>query len=324
MLLDAIALLCALLIGFAAHRASLCNVRAVEEIIKTGNARMLSSLLQSVLWMATLTGMLVLVLGLAPKPVLAPFPIGWALAGGLLFGLGAGVNGGCSLSTLHRLADGDLGMLVTLAGFLVGICVWLPVSESGTPVSLIVVQSPWLRWPQPAPWLLMALVVWVVLRSRALWQLARSQTVSSLRERLMAHSYHASVSAAIMGIAGGMLYATAGAWSYTNFLRAEVAHRLVNMMAPMAWHALLVVALLAGMVGSAVQRRSFAWRRPDRLIGWMRRAGGGIFMGAGASMIPGGNDTLLLGGLPNLSVAAVGAYAFLLAGIATSLRILRD
>ena len=76
MLLDAIALLCALIIGFAAHRASLCNVRAVEEIIKTGNARMLSSLLQSVLWMATLTGVLVLVLGLAPKPVLARLPIG--------------------------------------------------------------------------------------------------------------------------------------------------------------------------------------------------------------------------------------------------------
>lgn len=68
----------------------------------------------------------------------------------------------------------------------------------------------------------------------------------------MAHSYHTSVSAAIMGIAGGMLYATVGAWSYTNFLRMEVAHRLGSMMAPMAWHALLVVALLAGMVRSAV------------------------------------------------------------------------
>ena len=170
MLLDAIALLCALLIGFAAQRASLCNVRAVAEIIKTGNARMLSSLLQSVLWMATLTGVLVLVFGLAPKPVLARLPIGWPLAGGLLFGLGAGVNGGCSLSTLHRLADGDVGMLVTLAGFLLGLCVWLAVPESGTPVSLMVVQSPWLRWPQLAPWLLTALLVWVLLRSRALWQ----------------------------------------------------------------------------------------------------------------------------------------------------------
>jgi len=82
--------------------------------------------------------------------------------------------------------------------------------------------------------------------------LARSQTVSSLRERPMAHSYHTSVSAAIMGIAGGMLYATVGAWSYTNFLRMEVAHRLGSMMAPMAWHALLVVALLAGMVSAVL------------------------------------------------------------------------
>ena len=41
MLFSAISLLCALLIGFAAHRASLCNVRAVAEIMSTGSAHML-------------------------------------------------------------------------------------------------------------------------------------------------------------------------------------------------------------------------------------------------------------------------------------------
>jgi hypothetical protein len=53
-------------------------------------------------------------------------------------------------------------MLVTLAGFLLGLCVWLAVTKWCTPVSLIVVQSPWLRWSQLAPWLLMALLVWVL------------------------------------------------------------------------------------------------------------------------------------------------------------------
>jgi hypothetical protein len=96
MLLNAVGLMCALLIGFAAHRASLCNVRAVSDIIRAGSAHMLWSLLQAVFWMATLTGVLVFGLGLVPKAAVARTPVGWALAGAWLFGVGAAVNGGCS------------------------------------------------------------------------------------------------------------------------------------------------------------------------------------------------------------------------------------
>ena len=42
-------------------------------------------------------------------------------------------------------------------------------------------------------------------------------------------------------------------------------------------------------------------------------------MGAGAAMVPGGNDTLLLNALPTLAIQAVGAYAFMLLGIACTL-----
>lgn len=58
-----VALACAALIGFAAHRASLCKVRAVAEIMASGSAHMFWSLLQAVLWMATLTGVMALLFG---------------------------------------------------------------------------------------------------------------------------------------------------------------------------------------------------------------------------------------------------------------------
>lgn len=149
MLLNALSVISALLIGFAAHRASLCNVRAVAEIMTTGSAHMLWSLLQAVLWMATLTGVLVLGLGLVPQPTIARMAVGWALLGGWLFGIGAAVNGGCSLSTLHRLADGDRGMLATLAGFALGVAGWPMFRATGWPDGLAPVASPWLRWPSP-------------------------------------------------------------------------------------------------------------------------------------------------------------------------------
>ena len=46
-------------------------------------------------------------------------------------------------------------------------------------------------------------------------------------------------------------------------------------------------------------------------------------MGAGAALVPGGNDTLLLSALPTLALQATIAYLSLLAGIAMALWLLR-
>lgn len=321
MLLAAIALACAALIGFSAHRASLCNVRAVAELMTSGSAHMLWSLLQAMLWMATLTGVGVLAFGLDPQPAWARTPLLWAGAGGLLFGAGAAVNGGCSLSTLTRLADGELGMLATLAGFVAGVLSWLGVQAAQWPAGLVPVTSPWLRWPQFAPWLLLLLIAWALQRVWMFWRLSRGQR--DIRALVLKPAYHLSVAAALMGLAAGLLYATQGAWSYTNYLRTESLHAFNAAPPPSAWHALLVLGMLAGMTASARQRRSAAWRWPGAVTGWARHAGGGALMGAGAAMLPGGNDTLLLGSLPTLTLAAWCAYASMLAGVALVLGGLR-
>jgi hypothetical protein len=282
---------------------------------------MLWSLLQAMLWTIMLTGVLALVFGLAPQPAWTRTPLSWALAGGLLFGVGAAVNGGCSLSTLTRLADGDLGMLAALAGFLAGVSTWIGVQAAGWPAGLAPVVSPWLRWPQLAPWLLALLLAWALHRALLLWRLRRGHL--PLRAVLLAPAYHLSVSAALMGLAAGLLYATQGAWSYTNYLRTQVLNSLDAAPAPSAWHALLVLGLLAGMIASALQRGSFGWRRPRDVAGWLRHAGGGALMGSGAAMVPGGNDTLLLGSLPAMTASALLTYLSMLAGIALALGTLR-
>ena len=319
MLFNAISLLCALLIGFAAHRASLCNVRAVAEIMSAGSAHMLWSLLQAVLWMATLTGVLVVGFGQLPQPAFARTPVVWALAGGGLFGIGAALNGGCSLSTLHRLADGELGMLATLGGFALGVTGWRVALAARWPADVSPVVSVWLRWPDFAPWLLTALLAWALLRLLWFRQLARQHAATPMRQRLLAPSYHLSMAAALMGVAGGLLYATQGPWSYTNYLRTTVLHALGNAEATARWHGVLVVALISGMLASALQRGSLTWRLPHHASVWLRHAGGGALMGVGAAMLPGGNDTLLLNGLPTLTVTAISAYVFMLLGIASVL-----
>ena len=287
MLLNGVALLCAILIGFAAHRASLCNVRAVAEIASTGTAHMLWSLFQAVLWMAMLTGTLVLGFGLQPQPALVRTPVAWAIAGGWLFGVGAAVNGGCSLSTLHRLADGELGMLATLAAFAFGVAAWPDVQIAFGRAGLADVASPWLRWPTLAPALLALLLAWAAQRVWFFRRLAARAGNMPLRRRLLAPAYHLSVAAALMGLAGGLLYASQGAWSYTNYLRNEVLHLRAAAGAPTrlarragaraaARHGGIgVAAPIAGLALAAQRRRLAAPHRRRRIDGGRCRHGAG-------------------------------------------------
>lgn len=323
MILIVISLLCASLIGFTAHRASLCNVRAVGEVMSDGSAHMLWSLLQAVLWMATLGGVLTLVFGMPPLPATVRTPAAWAPAGGWLFGLGAAVNGGCSLSTLHRLADGELGMAATLGGFASGIWLWPAILWTGPTAGLAPVATPWLRWPEVAPGALIVLLVWAAWQLRQFHRLARPSRGHAWAARLLAPTYPLAVAAALLGLAGGWLYALQGQWSYTGFLRDSLLHRWDASTAPPPSHALLVTALVGGMAASAWQRGSLRWRSPSRARDWLRHAGGGALMGLGAAMVPGGNDTLLLGGLPAFTGTAALAYLSLLLGIASGLVLLR-
>jgi hypothetical protein len=52
---------------------------------------------------------------------------------------------------------------------------------------------------------------------------------------------------------------------------------------------------------------------------WHRNIAGGLLMGAGASMIPGGNGKLILHDMPELAVNAFFAYLFMIIGIAITL-----
>ena len=62
--------------------------------------------------------------------------VGWrlsatALAGGFLFGLGAGVNGACAYSTMARLVDGEAAMLIAIAGFALGVGLFVGCLDAG-------------------------------------------------------------------------------------------------------------------------------------------------------------------------------------------------
>ena len=117
MLITLSSIVLAVLLGFASHRASICTVRAVAEVVSTGRGHILMSIAKSILWVLAIT---------IPFMWLMPQAQGdqteWALSaltlvGGGIYGTGAAINGGCAFSTLNQLADGKLRMLGALLGF---------------------------------------------------------------------------------------------------------------------------------------------------------------------------------------------------------------
>ncbi len=128
----AVAIVLAFVLGFAAHRASVCAVRAVAEFQHAGTGFMAASILKSMLWVILVT----LPFFWLTMPS-GPYLGGWALtatavAGGFLFGVGAGINGACAYSTMTRLADGEGRMVATIAGFALGVLVFVWLIGLGT------------------------------------------------------------------------------------------------------------------------------------------------------------------------------------------------
>jgi len=213
----ALSLVLAAALGFSLHRASICSLRAVIEILVTGRARMLTSFVKVAMWAFAITA-LAGVAGAAPHDALSVQPSMTILAGGFLFGTGVALNRGCAFSTLRRLGDGDLAMLLTVCGMALGGWVFLEGRHL-------------LPGPHPAahlvvvPWALHALAAaaWLgcALELRRMWR-ARDRALD-WRERLLAHRYRLSFAAAVIGVSNAVLFAWYGPWAYTGLLQGEAA-----------------------------------------------------------------------------------------------------
>ena len=118
-------------LGFAAHRASVCTVRGVAELTHSGTGYMLISILKSALWVFAVTIPVFFLLPQTGSNISGWGLTWWAMLGGLSFGIGAGVNGACAYATMTRMVDGEIGMLLTVLGFALGVVVFVGVLNSG-------------------------------------------------------------------------------------------------------------------------------------------------------------------------------------------------
>ena len=280
---------------------------------------MLAAMLKTVLWVMAVSVPIFLFLPGTTAPNRSYAITAAAIIGGFLFGVGAAVNGGCAFSTLGHLANGNLWMLTTLFGFCIGVAGLSIVAPMIGPCQAL---TP-LLFKAPKPLIFMVLVLLWLFLCWEIFRLWKSRAKGSNWIQLfLSRYYRLSTAALVLGFSGGVLYALHGSWTYTNALKRQVQSLWQPLEQPVTTNLLLFIALFGGMLVSAWQRGSLRlrWRRIQT---WPRHLIGGTLMGAGAVLIPGGNDTLMLKSLPGFSPHAIPTFVALLFGIGVTLLFMR-
>lgn len=285
-LVVAAAVLLAALMGLAIQRGGTCLVAAVDELVHARRATRLAALLEAALWV--LAGLVVLrALGwIAGAPAVGHAAGVATMVGGVLLGLGAWLNRACVFGAVARFGSGEVAYLATPLGFYAG-CVLAGRGRLAPPAMLQDGVPPAFGMAAWAGGLLLAVLAWRVLRPW--WRTAHAPW----RTRVV---WSPRVATAVIGITFLLLLVTMGAWAYTDVL-AELARGMGS--GPLAVRGALLLALFAGAaIGGWCGGR---WRAvgvtPVQLA---RCTLGGALMGLGSQWAPGGNDGLILLGMPLL------------------------
>lgn len=181
--------------------------------------------------------------------------------------MGAAINGGCSLSTVQQLADGDSSVLLTLLAFVVGVAGTMTLENLWLTQR---VQSQALWWEQLTRTqhllLVTVLSLWAVRELVMQWR--RRNPSLSVRQRLAAPRYRLSFGALLLGVCSGLLFLLEGAWTYTNYLREQTKGWFFDGISPGGPRGILVliptlsiqaaasyIALLAGIAAVLLTMR---------------------------------------------------------------------
>ena len=283
------------LIGYASQRAGVCMVRAVREVMERKRLHRLAGFTLA-------AGSAMLVMGLAEWLGARPFETilgtpadGLAIAGGVIFGFGSLVAGHCAMGTLAALTAGDLPRIASIAAM------FLAALVLGPDMSQAVLHLP-VRGPLASP--LTAQPGWALALGGILVGTAGTYIHRRIGWKPPRGGWSPLIAMSVVGAASGLLFALDRNWVYTSRI-AQIAQSGMTT-APATLLGLLV--LVVGMVSAALAGGAFrlAIGRPRA---WARAFAGGLLMGVGATLVPGGNDAMLFTGVPLLLPNLLIAYA---------------
>jgi hypothetical protein len=283
-------------LGYLAQTTGLCMVRGMKEWMN-GRPSFMAAILFS--------GVFAWVAGMLSGPLGFDLPYQriavdwWFLLGGFLFGIGTAFNQGCGVSTLSKLSRGELEMVATISGWLLG---WYILDLWGPSVQINLVETP-------------GLGVFGILAGTSVvlffWLLRSDPARRKLWFAMMG-----------IGLLAGFLFLYERGWTPSGLLHdlSAAARGVDSSPWPSASRYLIILSLLGGMISVAMRTKSFKLRVPKAKVVLIHLLAGSL-MGVGAALAKGGNDSQLLLTLPVFSPAGLAAVASMLLGLYLGLRV---
>lgn len=285
-----LAAICAALMGYAIQRGATCTVAAVYEIVREGTAKRLIAMGEAALWVAG--GLLIArAVGLTVGLPSGFATTGWTVLGAMLLGLGAWVNSACVFGAIARLGSGEWAYVMTPLGYYLGALSMSSLFPSAMPVPV----AASLLLPG---WLVIAFVPF------AAWRLFALMRDIKNHPRKAGKVWDPHEATIIIGIALVVMLVGVGDWTYMNVL-TRLAHGMAD---DINWRLILFCALLGGAILGGWTAGRFSHQLPTA-SSLIRCLAGGLLMGWGSDLIPGGNDGLILIGMPLLQPYAWVAVA---------------
>ncbi|MDP2562905.1 YeeE/YedE thiosulfate transporter family protein [Psychrobium sp. 1_MG-2023] len=281
-----------MVLGYLAQTTGLCLVRGVKETIAGRPLFLLAILFSgSFSWLAMLVAKWYEV-----ESSLIATSVHWSvIVGGVLFGCGAAFNQGCGVSTISKLARGQLVMIATIGGWFIGwLLLTLFIRDATSTNSLLHIywDDYWHHGMLIAFSFLMLVVCW----------------------RLNTEDKKMWLSMLTIGLMASLVFLYQVKWAPSSLLKDLSSAMLFYIPFPENERYLLLASLLVGMVLAAVKTKAFKVNKGHGL-GYIKHLIAGVLMGVGAALAGGGNDSQLLLALPALSPAGLSAVLSMLFGI---------
>ncbi len=339
-------LITGLLLGFATgiimHRSDFCLAGIFRDLFLFKSLFMLRILLLLVIISATLFEIARLsgLLRLYPFPLLGS-PSLTAPLGGMIFGIGMVLAGGCVVGSLYKTGAGSVSSLVTIVGLIVGSAIyaelfpwWSSINASSSflkgkvTLAQVVGIEPTLLI---ASLVILCMPLFIKIHRQGLW-VRKTYTEGSLQPWVAALllAFIGLISSVTIGMPLGITssYAKAAAVLEGAFCPDHYATLKFFQVMPMKYirpftetlliggpgkavdaialvQFPLILGIIFGSTLSALQLREFKvrWKLPLRQ--YLSAAAGGILMGLASRMAAGCNVWHLLGGLPIISLQSM-------------------
>jgi uncharacterized membrane protein YedE/YeeE len=270
-----LAIVFSFLMGLVIQRGGTCTVAAINELIHKKTINRIRALIETAIWVLVIE-LILTKLSLIHLTIQNWQIIPATILGAFLLGIGAFINGACTIGTIARIGNREWDFLAMIPGFFVGAYLLGRCNLPNLVPRHLDIQST----PILSTWFLIIMGSLILLRGIILSR----------------KGFHPYVLTILIGIFFLGLIIIDKAWSYTDLLVDLALFKHQNDWS----RTTLFAALLIGAVvsGHFQDSKHFSLKKASPNI--YKRFIGGAIMGVATFILPGSHDTLILLYMPML------------------------